>query len=163
MDIPKLIAVLVLATVTACSDPASAPASSASTSADTYYSRKPCPESAQQFWTKFRAAVLKDDFNAVASMTHFPLEVYTSTNDFSERLLYRNNFNKHFAYLLNLGLGGEFDPYPKPAPTSMKEFARAVSKIDACTDRGTRFQMGMWMFRMYPAGFRFTGVAPNDF
>ena len=156
----QIIVLLIISSVfllAACTEPVSTPVSTSTES-------KVCPESAQQFWKKFRSAVLKEDMNALADMTHFPLEVYTSTESFSERSLYRNNFNKHFTYLLNLGLGGhEFDPYPKPIPASMKEFARAVSKLEECVDGGTRFQLGMWMFQLYPEGFRFTAVAPNDF
>lgn len=164
MDIPKLIAVLLLATLTACTDPASAPASSASTSADTYYSMKPCPESAQQFWTKFRAAVLKDDFDAAAAMTHFPLEVIGDADDRPTKFIHRKNFNKHFAYLLNLDLGGnQYEPNPKPMPKTMKEFTKAVTKPPECGGNGSQFRMGKLAFLLEPEGWRLTTFYSTDF
>ena len=36
---------------------------------------EPAPSDLQQFWTRFRAAIERDDREAVAQMTRFPLEV----------------------------------------------------------------------------------------
>lgn len=156
----KLVLALLLAVLAGCNDPASTPASSASALADTYYSMKPCPESAQQFWTKFRAAVLKDDFDALASMTHFPLEVRSDYG--AQKFIYRKNFNKHFATLLSYELGGDYESI-RPRPASMKELVRAVTKLSECGGNGSKFSLVSLAFRLKPEGWRFDTFYSNDF
>lgn len=164
MDISKFIAVVVLATLTACTDPATAPTATPSASATKNSTANSCPDSAQQFWTKFRAAVLKDDFDALAAMTHFPLEVSGDEDDNPKKFIYRKNFKKHFTYLLNLNLhGGEYDPKPKPIPTTMKEFVRAVAKLPRCGGDGDYFYLGSMVFLLNPEGWRLVKVSSNEF
>lgn len=144
--IARLILALLLSTLTACTDANS------------------CPDSAQQFWTKFRAAVLKDDFEALAAMTHFPLEVIGDADDRPTKFIYRKNFKKHFSYLLNLNLGrNEYEPNPKPNPATMKEFARAVTKPPRCREDGDYFRMGKMMFHLRPEGWHLEIFYSTDF
>lgn len=144
--IARLILALLLSTLTACTDANS------------------CPDSAQQFWTKFRVAVLKDDFDTLAGMTHFPLEVRGDADNNPTKFIYRKNFNKHFSYLLNLDLGrNEYEPNPKPIPATMKEFARVVTRLPGCNEDGDYFRMGKMVFLLKPEGWRFIAFYSTDF
>lgn len=162
MDISKLIAVLVLAILTACTDPATAPAATPSASATKNSTANSCPDSAQQFWTKFRAAVLQDDFDAVAAMTFFPLEVKGDADDNPTKFIYRKNFNKHFTTLLSHELDGDHESI-RPRPASMKELVRAVTKLSKCGGNGSQFSLGSLGFLLKPEGWRFDIVYSNDF
>lgn len=144
--IARLILALLLSTLTACTEANS------------------CPDSAQQFWAKFRAAVLKDDFDALAAMTHFPLEVSGDADNSPKKYVYRKNFSKHFSYLLNLDMdGNEYEPNPKPIPATMKEFARAVTRVPRCGGDGDYFYLGTLVFLLKPDGWRLVDVNSNDF
>lgn len=95
-----------------------------------------CTEDAQRFWLKFRSAVLKDDMNAIADMTRFPLEVGISTLDEKPLFITRAEFRKLF---------------PKFSDTE-KTLARATDKLppSACIGRGRHFYVGEWLFGQNP-------------
>lgn len=160
MDISKLIAVLVLATLTACTDTATAPVATTSASATKNSTANSCPDSAQQFWTKFRAAVLKDDFDAVAAMTHFPLVVRSDYG--AQKFIYRKNFNKHFTTLLSYELNSNYGSI-RPRPASTKELVRAVTKLPECGKDGDDFDLGRIWFFLNPEGWRLMEFHSNDF
>lgn len=143
----KLVLALLLAALAGCTDPAAA---------------KACPDSAQQFWTKFRAAVLKDDFEALAAMTHFPLKVEGDDDDSPKKFIYRKNFNKHFTTLLSYELGGDYESI-RPRPASTKELVRAVVKPSECNEDGDRIYFGKLVFHLRPEGWRLATFFSNEF
>ena len=68
--IGRLIVTLLLSTLAACSDP---PPPVVEEAVLPDYSHIVCKPSVHPFWTKFRDAVLKEDWEAVADMAEFPL------------------------------------------------------------------------------------------
>ena len=154
--VPLIISSMLM--LAACTESESTPVSASTES-------KVCPESAQQFWKKFRAAVLKDDMNALADMTQFPLEVGGDMDNNPKKFVYRKNFNKHFSYLLSLDMhGNEYDPNPKPIPATMKDFAKAVTDVSLlCRPSNRQLNVGTWTFLSKPDGWRLMFVNSNEF
>lgn len=142
--IARLILALLLSTLTACTDANS------------------CPDSAQQFWTKFRAAVLKDDFDALAAMTHFPLEVSGDADNSPKKFVYRKNFNKHLTTFLSYELTSNPESL-RPKPASMKELVRVVTKLTDCREDGDYAYLGRLVFLLKPEGWRLIAVYSNEF
>ena len=151
--VPLILSSLFL--LAACTEPVSTPVSTATES-------KVCPESAQQFWKKFRSAVLKEDMNALADMTQFPLEVGGDMDNNPKKFVYRKNFNKHFTQLLSYELNSDYLPIT-PRPASMKELARAVTEPPSCGKRGDYFYLGTFVFLLNPEGWRLVKVHSNEF
>lgn len=156
--IARLILAVLLSTLTACTDPATAPTAIPSASATKNSTANSCPDSAQQFWTKFRAAVLKDDFDALAAMTRFPLEVRSDYG--AQKFIYRKNFNKHFTTLLSYELNSNYGSI-RPRPASRKELARAVTKLPECGEDGDYFYLGRMVFLLNPEGWQLMGFHSN--
>ena len=108
-----------------------------------------CDESIHPFWKKFRAAVLAEDAEAVADMTHFPLDISTAKKERDEPLS-RAQFIKRFPQMLADDLTyGHLDVQPQPV--SMKELVRAMPTLakEMCAPHGTVMPFDLWTFRLY--------------
>lgn len=136
----RLILALLLATLAACSDPPKA--------------KVICPDDAHRFWTTFRSAVLKDDVNAVADMTEFPLTVIWLRED-REQLLSRQEFIKYYPKLLNASLS-KLNPPMTPTPASMKALVRIVTtpRGPVCSELPGQFNVGNWTLGLTSEGWR---------
>lgn len=146
---------LFAATLMACSDPAPA------------VKKNACPDSAQVFWKKFRTAVMSNDLNAVAGMTHFPLEVQNDMDSNNKKTVSQKDFAQRFPQLLNIE---ELDdPSQQSATTttllSMKKVVKATAELpaSACSGQGRQFNVGNWTFLLNPAGWRFVIAHSNEF
>ena len=149
------IAVVLFVTASvACSDPSPAATSG-------------CPQSAQVFWQKFRAAVVSGDLNAVAEMTRFPLEIQNDMDHNYKKTVSRQEFVQRFTRLLNIE---ELDD-PSPTPTapasllSMKKVVDTTVKLHAslCSSSGRQFSVGNWTFLLDQEGWRFVIAHSNEF
>lgn len=95
------------------------------------YAEGECDESMPLFWKKFRDAVLREDMNALADMTRFPLKVEESNNEYVN--FTRADFIRRFPMIMNAKLG---EPYhsrpfePGSATRSMKEYVRSHEKTN---------------------------------
>ena len=124
--------------------------------------KNPCPESAQQYWRTFRSAVLKNDPNAVANMTHFPFLLSIGSLDHNRKDIYlsRKEFIALFPRLL------PSDPGYFDAPRTMKEYVQTSSTIPmpskSCTPEGRLFHVGNWTFDLKPEGWRFVQAGVDD-
>lgn len=121
-----------------------------------------CKPSVHSFWAKFREAVLKEDWGAVADMTAFPLEVVGPGPDGAGRKhLSRSDFSKHFPQFLDVTHGGK---YPRPDMT-MRELIRDTPTLDkrACGDFEEQLHVGRWVFFLGSKGWRLEGILAPDF
>ena len=124
-----------------------------------------CPESAQQYWKKFRSAVLKNKLNEIADMTHFPLEIRGMLDDSEKKIVSRQGFSKHFPQLLNTELGDYYQqPVITPAPSSMKALVSATTKLSPsfCSADSGQFRVGEWVFLLKPNGWGFVQAFVNE-
>lgn len=142
MHIPKLIPALLLVTLAACNDPSAAEKPSPTTVARESVECKP---SVHPFWTKFRAAVLAEDMNALAAMTEFPLVIqWSDGQDSYEKSLERPMFATLFPQLLNAAPGAA----SARTARTMKELVRATPVLDktACGNFATLMTVDRWQF-----------------
>ena len=153
---------VLVVTLVACDAPVS---SNARVGAD-YWAKEdlknPCPESAQQYWKTFRSAVLKNDPNAVADMTHFPFLLSIGSLDHNRKDIYlsRKEFIALFPRLLPTEQG------VTETITTMKEYVKAASMIPkpskSCAADGGQFGVGNWIFWLKPEGWRFVQAGVDD-
>lgn len=120
MNIPKLIAALILAMLAACTDRPPPPVVEDAVLPD--YSHIVCNPSVHPFWAKFRAAILNEDWQADADMMEFPL-VWESMDRSKTQRITRQEFVKQFPQRVNAPLGNIYPPI-KPQPDSMKELSK---------------------------------------
>lgn len=105
----------------------------------------PCAPGFHPFWEKFRAAVLAEDAEAVANMTHFPLETSGS------KKISRAEFIKRFPRFLN----AKTDDYGGKVKTiTMKEYIRDTPTLDepACFLSARTLYFGRWTFHFDEGG-----------
>ena len=158
--ITRILLALLLATLAACSDPPPAAAKAVATEKeiptanpnDDHHSREVfCKPSIHPFWTKFRAAVLAEDAEAVTRMTHFPLRI-TSAGDGPDELS-REEFVKQFPQFLK---APPTDRYfiEKLNITSMKEMIRDYPTLEkkACTPFEELLHFDRWRFQLREGG-----------
>ena len=164
--ITRILLALLLATLAACNDPPPAAAKAVATDkeiptanpTDDHHSREVfCEPSIHPFWKKFRAAVLAEDAEAVADMTHFPVAV-------SGKALSRAEFIKQFPRLLKVP-PTDFSFLSKPNMTSMKEVIRNYPTLEknACAPPGTLLHFDRWAFDLKPEGWRLELVETRTF
>ena len=158
--IAHLIVTLLLSTLAACSDP---PPAVAEVAVLPDYSNIVCKPSVHPFWTKFRDAVLKEDWEAVADMTEFPLPVI-QPSPAAKKLLSRKDFSKQFPQFLNAALS-EYYHGIKPKPASMRELISATPTLDkkACGNFEGLLSIGRWEFFLRPEGWRLGVVYVREF
>ena len=158
--IAHLIVTLLLSTLAACSDP---PPAVAEVAVLPDYSHIVCKPSVHPFWTKFRDAVLKEDWEAVADMTEFPLPVI-QPSPAAKKLLSRKDFAKQFPQFLNVAPVYGY-PGVEPKPVSMRALLRAVPALakDACGDFEEMLAFERWEFFLRPEGWRLGVVYVREF
>ena len=163
--ITQLILALLLVTLAACSDPPPPVMPPATEQERTTplipdYSHLRCKPSVHPFWTKFRDAVLKEDWEAVAELTEFPLTVH----GYEEKHISRKEFAKHFPQFLNATLVYGY-PGVKPKPASMRELIKAVPTLDkdACGDFEILLPIGRWDFFLRAEGWRLGFIRVDEF
>ena len=105
-----------------------------------------CKPSIHPFWTKFRAAVLAEDAEAVADMTHFPLGIATGKEGRGGPLS-REEFIKRFPQFLN---APAYPGRPGEKPPTMKELLKEVPTLakDACAPFETILAFERWTFQL---------------
>jgi len=105
------------------------------------------------FWTKFRNAVLKEDWETVAGLTRFPLTIHRFDGD--EKLIARQDFIKQFPQFLNARLG-EYYRGIEPKPASIRALVKALPVLDkkACGDFEEMLDIDNWSFGLTPEGWR---------
>lgn len=136
----QILCLLAIATtLAACNDPVSA-------------AKNTCPEGAQQYWKKFRGAVLKNDIDTIVAMTQFPFVIVKSIIDESDKVqVERAGFVKQFPQLLNI------DPGTSPTPSTMKQLTTSTKELSSsqCNALGSQFNVSLWFFQLTPDGWRF--------
>lgn len=126
-------------------------------------SAKECKPSVHPFWAKFREAVLKEDWEAVAGMTEFPLMVVRPA-DAKGKPISRQEFAKLFPQFLNaVPVYGH--PGVDPKPATMKALIKTVSALakDACGDFENMLVFDHWEFYLRPEGWRLGYIAVPEF
>lgn len=155
--IAHLVIAFLLFPLTACSDP---PAPVVEDAVLPDYSHIVCKPSVHPFWAKFRAAILKEDWEAVADMTEFPLVVIER----GRKHISREEFAKQFPQLLS---AAPIYGYPgvEPKPASMRALVRAVPTLakDACGDFEEMLVLGRWEFYLRPEGWRLGAIDVDEF
>ncbi|MCW7538999.1 hypothetical protein OOT46_14230 [Aquabacterium sp. A7-Y] len=118
----------------------------------------PCPDSAQSYWTTFRAAALKGDVKTVAGLTRFPLEVHGPLDESDEHSVARSQLGHWWPRLLNA------DPGLSAEATTMKSYVLAHPRLQDgfCTAEGQQFRVGEWLFHLGPEGWRFVIAYVNE-
>lgn len=103
-----------------------------------------CPDSAQQYWKKFRQAVLQSNSPELTSMVQFPLEVRGSLDDSKSRKIIKDRFNKILSELLAT------DPGLSVEPTTMGKYIQGVETlpVSSCNKRGNQFRVGSCVFEL---------------
>lgn len=124
-----------------------------------------CPNDAHRFWTTFRAAVLKNDLNAIADKTEFPLMV-VRFGDAQKKYLSRAEFIQYFPQLLNVPLSKRNPPLtPPPVPATMKGLVRVVITPDgpSCEENPGLLAVGHWHLYLRSEGWRLGYVGVPEF
>ena len=149
-----LITAFLLSTLAACTEP---PAPVANEHEPVPVSTAECKPSVYPFWTKFREAVLKENWDVMADMTEFPFDVYERNGKKSH--LSREEFIRRLPEFLSL------EPYygysgVEPKPASMKALIRAIPALatDACGDFTNQMTIDLWSFGITAEGWRFGRV-----
>ena len=157
--IARLILALLLSTLAACSDP---PPLVVEEVVLPDYSHIVCKPSVHPFWTKFRDAVLKEDWEAVAGLTEFPLGIYRY--DGEKKYLPRQEFAKQFPQFLNATPDDDY-PGVTPKPASMRALIKAVPMLDkkACGDFEEYLVVEHWHFHLRAEGWRLGVVSVHEF
>ena len=101
-----------------------------------------CPDNAQQFWKKFRHAVLQSDSPILTNMVQFPLEVRGTLDDSKASQINKDAFSKILPELLST------DPGLSAEPTTMNNYIQSVESLPAssCNMHGNQFRVGSWVF-----------------
>ena len=108
-----------------------------------------CEPSIHPFWKKFRAAVLKEDMAALASMTEFPLVLFQSSSS-SKKLVSRQEFAGQFPQLL------------KTAKAVLRKNP-TLEKAACWPQTDYLFFKILLEFSLTPDGWRFTGMGVDEF
>lgn len=119
---------------------------------DDHHKSRNCEESVYPFWAKFRAAILKEDWERVADLTQFPFSVLEPHAPKKE--LSRTEFIKRLPELLKASPG---DGY---ASATMKAYIQAMPTLEkgiSCGEFGT-LNLGIWDFHLRPEGWRLGAV-----
>jgi hypothetical protein len=114
---------------------------------------------------KFRGAVIKNDLNAIAGMTQFPLEVWEARDNDEKEMVARVDFDRRFPELLNIDLGDQYQqPVLTPKPSSMKALVDATTRLPPsyCNAAGDQFRVGEWVFKSTSNGWRFAQAFVPD-
>ena len=112
-----------------------------------------CPDSAQQYWKKFRSVVLQNNVNGVADLTQFPFVMSSGIVDEDRRnnSIQRAEFVKQYLHLLTRdpGLGLE--------PSTMWNLIKSNEHLTAssCEADGGQFRVGDWVFQYKSQNWRF--------
>lgn len=150
-----LILALLVVTLPACTDQSNS--QQEVETAVPHTSPKECKPSVHPFWARFRGAVLKEDWEAVANLTEFPFDVYERSG--RRNRLSREEFIKRLPEFLGLE---PYYGYPgvEPKPASMKALIKAVPALpkDACGDLTNQMTVDLWSFGMTSEGWRFGRV-----
>lgn len=138
---------VILFTLTACNQSVSAAKSN-------------CSDSAQQFWKTFREAVVKNDIDAIAKMTHYPLVL-------SIGILDEGRVNKQLdrkVFITVMPRLFKNDSGMSETPTTMQDYAKALNVIPSqfCTEDGKQFHVGDWVFQLQSVGWRFVQAHVDD-
>jgi len=155
----RLILSLLLFTLAACSDP---PPPVVEEAVLPDYSHIVCKPSVHPFWTKFREAVLKEDWEAVAELTEFPL-MWIPLDRSKTQYISRQEFIKQFPQRANAPLGNIYPPIT-PKPDSMKELIRTIPTLhkSACGELEEQLDIGHWTFIARTEGWRLAVVGVNE-
>lgn len=149
---------ILLFALTACSDPS--PATATQDHEPAHVSTAQCKPSVHPFWTKFRAAILKEDWNAVAELTEFPLVIHT-WSPAAEKRVSRQDLAKQFPQFLNAPHG---ESYAR-SDLSMKGLVQSIPTLakDECGDFEEQLVIGQWRFFLRPDGWRLGVIYVNAF
>lgn len=159
MDIPKFITALIFATLTACTDPPP-PAVMVETVEEAVddHPDVDCHPGLPEFWVKFRAAVLKEDMNALADLTEFPFIVHRY--DGKRKLLSREEFIQHFPQFLNI----RSDNVHSGRLTMKEEIRmRPTRSSQSCGEHAGQLNIEHWMFVGYQEGWHFIRADTHEF
>lgn len=139
--------VFLLVTLAACNDPPPVSSTEVFDEEPVHLSTAECKPSIHPFWKKFRAAVLAEDVEAVANMTHFPLAIATAKEGRDEPLS-RQEFIQRFPQFLN---APAYPGRPGEKPPTMKEETREHPTLakDACGAFETILPFKRWTFQLY--------------
>lgn len=115
-----------------------------------------CTNSAQQYWAKFRGAVLESNVEAVANLTRFPFMVSSGMLDDERKnkSISRQEFIALYPQLLIS------DPGIKLTPTTMWDLINENKQLTPafCTSGGGQFRVGDWVFRLKDNKWKFQQV-----
>ncbi|MDR2208395.1 MAG: hypothetical protein LBE22_05430 [Azoarcus sp.] len=108
-----------------------------------------CPETAQQYWQKFRASVHQSNLIAITDVSYFPFVIHGTLDDSEKRSVDREEFIKIFPALL------EADPGLSPAATTMKSLVETTLRLTPSHCKANQFRVGDWVFHLTSEGWRF--------
>ena len=119
-----------------------------------------CKPSIQPFWTEFRNAVLKEDWETVAGLTEYPLTVH----GLGVKHISRKEFAKQFPQFLDAPLVHDY-PGIKPKPVSTRELIKAVPTLHkkACRNSEERLVFERWEFSWRVEGWRLSRIDIDKF
>ena len=117
-----------------------------------------CPNSAQQYWEKFRGDVLGHNLPMITNQSQFPFELRGLLDESEKKQINRNDFIKVFPKLLST------DPGLSPTATTMKSLVITTSRLSPsfCNAYGNQFRVGTWVFELKPEGWRFVQAFIDD-
>ncbi len=115
-----------------------------------------CTDSAQQYWAKFRNAVLQSDVDGVANLSQFPFIVSSGLQD-SDR---KNKPTSRADFISIYPLLLIKDPGLSLKPSTMWDLISNSKKLtpDFCTSGGGQIRVGDWVFQLKDGKWRFVQV-----
>jgi len=101
-----------------------------------------CPDSAQQFWQKFRQEAIRGNVRKIVGWTRFPFDVKSTLDDDKRKQVGRDAFVELFPRLLAA------DPGLGPTPSTMKSLVGAAARLSPafCSASRMQFRVGDWVF-----------------
>lgn len=150
MHIAKLMPAFLFVLLAACSDP---PPSAVAVNDHDHQETVACKESIHPFWTKFRAAALAEDMEALAKMTELPLKVVRFV-DGEKKFVSRQDFAKQFPQFLKAAPTDSWRDKDNRKIASMKDLMRMYHTLekDACISEGY-LRHDRWTFGLVPGGW----------
>ena len=119
-----------------------------------------CSVDAQQYWKKFRTAVLLNKVNEVAELTQFPFIVSSGIVDADRKntSIQSAEFIKRYPLLLTQ------DPGLSIEPSTMMELIKSNEKLSEsfCAPDGGQFRIGDWVFQSRSKNWRFVQAYVGD-
>jgi hypothetical protein len=119
-----------------------------------------CTADAQQFWKRFRIAVLENNPSGVADLTQFPFIVSSGIVDTDRKntSIQRTEFIKRYPQLLSQ------DPGLKIEPSTMLDLIKTSEQLKEsfCASDGEQFRAGDWVFQVKSQNWRFVQVYVGD-